>query len=506
MPGLPEGMQGQLELHASMKGPLKDKSRMEAHLQIPALNAAYQQLQIRNVRPIRVNYAHSVIAVEPGEISGTETSLYFQGQVPLDTTSPMTFTAQGRVDLRLLNMFSPDLHSSGVVAVDLRSAGNTSHPSVGGQIHIQDVGLATSSAPIGVEKLNGTLELANDRVQIRQMTGEVGGGQVSAGGFVAYRPQLQMNLALKAKSLRLRYPEGMRAVLDSDLSLTGTAQASTLDGRVLIDGLGFTQDFDISTFMNQFTGESAPPTGQSFADNLKLNIAVQSAAQLAAVSSTVSLEGQANLRIVGTASNPVVVGRTDLTAGEIFFRKQRYQLVRGIINFTNPNQTTPDVNVLITTVINQYNLSITIVGPIDKLRTDYVSDPPLPPIDVINLIARGKTTEEQSAGPTGLGADTVLAEQAAASYGANAGVQKLTGISGLQVDPLFGGENQNPSARVGFQQRVSKNLLFNFSTDVTSAQREVFQGEYQISKRWSISATRDESGGVAMEGKFRTNF
>src|SRR5205823_3452593 len=32
VPSLPEGLQGQMELHASAKGPLKDKSRMEAHL------------------------------------------------------------------------------------------------------------------------------------------------------------------------------------------------------------------------------------------------------------------------------------------------------------------------------------------------------------------------------------------------------------------------------------------------------------------------------------------
>src|SRR5439155_481608 len=61
VPTLPEGLQGQMELHASAKGPLKDKSRMEAHLVIPKLNAEYQSLQIANTVPIRVNYAKSVV-------------------------------------------------------------------------------------------------------------------------------------------------------------------------------------------------------------------------------------------------------------------------------------------------------------------------------------------------------------------------------------------------------------------------------------------------------------
>ncbi len=85
-------------------------------------------------------------------------------------------------------------------------------------------------------------------------------------------------------------------------------------------------------------------------------------------------------------------------------------------------------------------------------------------------------------------------------------VQKLAGVSSLQIDPLIGGNNQNPSARVAIQQRVSKNLLFTFSTDVSQPGSEIVQGEYQINKRWSASVTRDQLGGVSIDGKYHTKF
>jgi hypothetical protein len=85
-------------------------------------------------------------------------------------------------------------------------------------------------------------------------------------------------------------------------------------------------------------------------------------------------------------------------------------------------------------------------------------------------------------------------------------VQRLAGLSSLQIDPLLGGNNQNPSARVALQQRVSKNLLFTFSTDVSQPGNEIVQGEYQINKRWSASVTRDQLGGVSVDGKFHTRF
>src|SRR5438552_8850462 len=128
----------------------------------------------------------------------------------------MTMTAQGNIKLRLLRLFSPDLKSSGIVNVDVRSAGSAQHPSVAGQIRLQDVSLTTITAPLGLSNANGSLDLANDQVRVSNFTGQVGGGDISAGGTIAYRPQLQFNLALNAKSVRLRYPEGLRAVLRSE--------------------------------------------------------------------------------------------------------------------------------------------------------------------------------------------------------------------------------------------------------------------------------------------------
>jgi translocation and assembly module TamB len=345
------------------------------------------------------------------------------------------------------------------------------------------------------------MQVSDTAVQITNGSGKLGGGPVTLGGSIIYRPQVQMNIALSANSVRLRYPEGMRTVFGADLTLTGNQQASLLQGRVLIDSLSFTSDFDLSSFMAQFTGTSAPPTGQSMADNLKLQIAVQSTSQLNAGTAQLGIEGSANLRVIGTASDPVVIGRADLTSGDIFFAKNQYHLERGLITFANPNETEPVLNMLISTTINQYNLSITIRGPIEKLQTSYVSDPPLPPIDIINLIARGQTTTEGA--PASFGASEVLA----AGLGqVGSQVTKLTGIAGLQIDPLIGGDNANPSARVGIQKRVTKDFTFTFSTDVTQPQSEIVQGEYQLSKRWSVSVVRDQSGGFAVDGRFHTNF
>jgi translocation and assembly module TamB len=494
--GTLDGFQGQAEMHATLKGPLKDASKIEAHISIPTLKATYRSLEIGISQPVRADYADSVVTLQPAELKGTGTSLRAQGRIPIRGTAPPTLTAQGSVDVRVLQIFAPTLQSSGSVALDVRSSGSA----ISGQLQFQNVAMATPDAPIGVSKMNGTVDIANDHVQISKMTAEMGGGTVSVGGSVTYKPNIQFNIALQGQSIRLRYPEGLRSLIDANLAFTGSTQASTLSGRVLLDSLSFTPDFDLSKFADQFsTGNQLSQPG--FADTIKLAINAQSQQSLNAVSSQVSIAGQIALQVGGTAANPVITGRTTLTSGELFYRNVRYQLQRGLITFDNPNETHPVLNVSVTTTVEQYNLTLTMRGPLDKLTTSYVSDPPLATADIINLVARGQTTEESAA--SSQSTDSMVASEAASQLSSS--VQKLAGISSLQIDPTLGG-NSNPSARIAIQQRVTKNLLFSFSTDVSQPGSEIVQGEYQFNKRWSVSVQRDQLGGVAVDGRYHTRF
>ena len=503
-PAKTNGPRGILEVHASAEGPLDDKNQMQAQVIIPTLKAEYQGFQIGNARPIRIHYANSIVALDPAEISGTDTILRLQGQLPLQGIAPATLSAVGTVDMQLVRLFQRDLQSSGKLEIDVRAAGPTDHPTVQGQLRLQNISIMPADALVGLQNLNGVLDVSNDQITITQLSGESGGGQISARGSIGYRRQLQMNVAVQAKNVRIRYQDAIRTVLGGDLNLVGTSQAANLNGRILIDSLSFTQNFDLATLAGQVQSgpESAPSEGMP--NKVKLDITVQTARDVNLTSSAVSLQGQANLHVVGTAADPVIVGRTEFTAGDIFLMNKRYQIERGVIEFSNPNRTEPVLNLLLTTTINQYDLSLTFRGPLDRMQTSYISDPPLPTADIINLIARGQTAQQAAASPSNLGASSLLAQGAASQV--SGGVQKLAGLSSLSIDPTLGGNNSDPGARIALQKRVTNNFLFTFATDVTSAQRELIQGEYRFNKRWSASVTRDENGGFAVDGKYHKRY
>jgi len=498
---VPEGFQGKAELHARLKGPLKQPRNLEAHVTIPTLNVGYQSLQIGAASPIQADFVHSILTLQPADIRGTETALHIQGSVPIGTDAPSTLSVKGSVDAGILRIAFPDVRSSGTVLLDVSSSGKIGSQ-IQGQIKLQNIAVTTPDAPIGVEKMNGAINIDKQGLHTADISAEVGGGKVAARGNISFTSGYRFDMSLQASSVRLRYPQGLRTLLDTNLNWTGDRSASVLSGRVLINSLAFTPEFDVANLSSEFGGNVEVPAEPGFADTIQLQIAVQSRGDLTATSSQVSLQGAADLQVSGSAQDPVVTGRTNLSSGELFFRGQRYQLKRGIITFDNPNQTRPVLNMTVGTTVEQYNLTVMLTGPLDMLTTAYTSDPPLATADIINLIARGQTTSESAASATS--SDSILASQAAGQVSGS--VQQLAGISSLQIDPLFGANNQDPSARVGIQQRVSKNFLFTFSTDVTQPGSEIVQGDYQINRRWSVSVARDQLGGVSVDGRFHTQF
>jgi len=503
-PDQAEDVTGQTELHATLHGPLKRKESIEAHLVIPELSVHYKKsIDLAASGPIRADYVNGVLNLQRSGIKGTGTDLQFQGSLPLlDRTKPVALMLLGSVDLRTAQLFDPDITSSGQMQFNINSYGARTDPNFHGDVKLVNVSIATGDAPVGLSNGNGTLSLTNDRLNITNFEGVVGGGKVTAKGGIAYHPSLQFDLALAGQGIRVLYPDGVREGLSANVTLTGTPEQAMLRGQVNLDQLSFSPDFDLSSITALGGGVEEPPS-RGFANNLQLNVALRSTQNVNLVSRTLSANGSANLRLTGTASQPVLLGRINLTSGDLVFQGNRYVLQGGVVDFINPSRTEPNINASVTTTIQQYNIGMRFEGPIEQLHTSYSSDPALPPADIINLIAFGKTQEATAAANAG-SSSSLSPEQSIASAVSGqvtSRVEKIAGISHLSVDPTLGNSQQGTGAgaTVTVQQRVTSKIFVTFSTDVTSTQRQVIQLEYQATPKVSLSGTRDQNGGFGFD-------
>ncbi|MGH9715569.1 MAG: translocation/assembly module TamB domain-containing protein [Candidatus Acidiferrales bacterium] len=507
VPKTQPGLKGSVDLHAEIHGPLKDPSQLTIRAEVPAMSLEYQAMRVALVRPLQMEYHDGIATLQKSEIKGTGIDLTLQGAIPIKSAAPFKIAANGTVNMKLLQQMITGIQSSGQMQVAIAGGGKLSNPSLQGNLRLQNVSLSSVSLPVEMSGINGDIRMSGHQLEIATLEGGVNGGSMTAQGSVDIGKQPTFDLSVDTKSVDINYPAGIRTRLDANLRLNGATSHSALTGRVVIDYLGFTQrQMDITSLVSQFGSSGGASTPSKFEKNTKLNVAVQSSSTLNLASNQLSVQGAANLDVVGTLANPVVLGRTTLTGGELFFLGKRYEIKSGTIEFANPTQTKPSVNLYATTTVNQYDISLHFLGPVDQMKTSFTSTPALAPADIINLLAFGQTTEEAASNPTpgALGAESVLAQGVASQLSGK--IQKLAGISQLSITPTLASGQQNPGAQVAIQQRVSGRLLVTFTTNTAATQSTAVQVQYQLGHGLSISVLRDQYGGYGVDLHLHKSF
>lgn len=503
----PQDLHGEVGFKGTLDGPLKDIDRLKVSVEIPRLAVYYRDISLANASPVLFQYQAGIVNIDRAEIKGSGTDFTVKGAVPVSGTGNFNASGSGVVDFKALTFLGPDVQASGTATLDVKASGNLKNPNFLGNVAVKNVNYSSDSAPVGVADLNGAMVITSDRVTLQNLQAKVSGGDVSAAGFITYRPNIYADLQVRGDSVRIRYPQGTRAMLNAQISISGQPSGSAINGQVTIERLSFTKDFDLANFLGQFGGPESASTPAAWEQKMKLNVGVQSSDELALSSSKLSAQGSVNLRVVGTLADPVLLGRTNVTGGEVFFLGNRYEIQSGTVMFANRTHTEPTLNLYVSTQIQEYNITVNFVGPVDRLRTTYISDPSLPPVDIINLLAFGKTAAEAASSPStpaSVGAESVVAQGLSSQVSGR--LEKFAGVSQLQIDPLIGGDTASPGARLAIQQHLTNNLLFTFSTDVTNTQEEVIQLKYQTKRKLAISVTRDEYGGYAVEAHIRKSF
>jgi translocation and assembly module TamB len=502
LPAQATNVTGETQVHAALKGPLANPSAIDARITLPTLSLSYaDKMQFAAAQPVQLDYSLGVLSLRRTTIRGTGTDIQLQGDFPITSSAPIALLAVGTLDLRLAQIFQPDLTSSGQMEFNINSYGQRPGSNLQGQIRIVNAAVAGPDLPMGLQNGNGTLKVAGDRLEIDQFQGTVSNGTLTARGAITYRPAVQFNLVIAANDIRMAFPKGLREGIDMNVTLTGSMQSPVLRGQVRLNELSFLPTFDLTEIMSEVTGARALPP-QGFMRNLNIDLSVQSTNDLNAMNSKFSLQGAVNLRVRGTAAEPSVLGRINLTGGDVIFRGNRFVLQPSTIDFVNPYRIEPRVNLAIETRVQDYNVQLLARGSIDQLRTTYSSEPALPPADIINLLAFG-SREAPAGSPLqgNSGAESIIASGVSSTITNR--IERAAGISQLSIDPILGGNQQDPGARVTIQQRVTGNLFVTFATDATSTRRQVIQLEYQATPRVAVSGTRDQNGGFAIDIRIR---
>ena len=507
---------GQFTISGNLRQP--DTIILDAYLS--RLSFDYQYVKLHNEGPIRLTYKESEVHIEQASLSGPDTNFQFSGDARLTGTRTVNLTISGGINLRLASALFPDLAAQGVTQLNASITGTLSNPQIVGQAKVENASAHYGDFPAGLSGLNGNIVFDRNRLVFENMTAQAGGGDLKISGSVGYgESPMRYEVNATARSVRIRYPEGMSWLLDGGVQFSGTTKAALLSGNVIVQRVVFEQGVDLTSMLVVAQSSSSltgPAITSAYLRNLQFDVGATASSGMRIDWAGARFSAEGSVRIRGTWEHPIVLGSIHLLSGDMAFHGNTYRLTRGDVNFTNPFRFDPVLNIEAATDINPYEITLDFTGPASRMQLSYRSDPPLPATDIISLLALGNPGEQSafmtasSSQAQNFGATALLSEAISSQLGGP--IEKLFGVTNFRVDPFLAsslatsGVEQSTAARVTIQKQVTRDLSVTYSTNANSNQQQVIEVDYAVRRNISIVALRDINGIFGINVKFTSHF
>ena len=497
---------------ASFAGLLGDFSTLTGEGEVTDLTANFQKRVLGIAQPFTFRFDSRRLTLSEIDLSGGATSILLAGTVALSDTAPLNLSINGAVDLSLVAGGIPNIEADGNITLEGTVTGGIRNPELRGLAQLENVSLGHEGLFLRLSSVSGGLFFDGNSVNLTDVRGRAGGGDVSMRGSIGIE-----NLGLGAfdvrldvSNVRLRDPEGLRTLVSGNLVLHGTGSAPSLEGN--LDVLSFSYDERFDRFLELFQ-DRGPSDVDSPLATLALAIHAQGDRNISIENDLASVEGRLDLDIGGTFGDPALTGHVEISTGFLDFQGSRYRITRGSVDFVDPFRIEPVVDVAAETELRDYRIILGISGRGDEIRLDMRSDPPLPQLEVVSLIAGGRTREElaedRAAGaalPTSErlfrgGAATILADLLQSRAGSRFGL-----LDRFRIDPFLVGAENNPVARVTISEQITRDLTITYSQDLSSNRQQIILIEYFLNNDTSFIASRDETGAVGLDIKLRKRF
>jgi translocation and assembly module TamB len=501
-----------------LAGALQNPDTLELQGRAQLLEVDFPASQWKNDQPVEFHYASNLLVAERFRMRGPSTDLEVGGSMRLSEPAALSFDAQGVADAAALSLNDPALQATGKAGLKMHISGTPSRPLLSGNVDIQDVNLRYGDMPFQLSGLNGNVQLEGERAIVTSLRGTSGGGTVALSGTVTLGETPRFDLSADLDRARVRYPADFTSVLNGSLRLDGTPDRALLHGDLIVRQVLFNENVNwLPRLIEANNPLTEKPMGVAspLASRIGVDVRVSSSPPVRIESQDLHLVADVDLRLQGTLADPVEVGTIHLTKGDAVFRGNQYKLSRGDITYANPFRTQPVLDLEARTRVQQYDLTLGISGPFDRLKLAYRSDPPLPTGDILSLLALGyaeqyggrEETMSVTTAPhasTSVGASALLSE--ALSSQVTGRIQRLFGVARIKIDPNVGTPGYGSGARVTFEEQVSRDFTVTYVTNTAYSQYRIIQVEWALSDKVSLLGVRDQNGVFGLEFKFRQRF
>ncbi|GEM_PF-2410235 len=474
---------------------------VDYRLFITELDIKYREEHIRNLLPIRV---------EIGPSGGIEEIHLFTDSGTLHITGDLSPEAVWNLDVladldlsTVPNLISTFSRASGRMLINARVAGPSDDLAYWGGVTVQEGSMRIRGYRAEFSELDMMIEFMPGNIGIKEFKGKVGdGGSFNIAGKLLTRgTEIEaLDLALEAYRIPLQSSGTYKALVSPILTLRGPPDQLSLKGKVLVYEGRYTRDVRIEKRFIEVKRETAPRRKlPNWIKNLRMSIHIIDEGRFLIKNNLAEVPLQMDVIVGGTPVEPIIEGKIEGLGGKIFYGGREFELVRGRLDFANPIEIDPLVDVFARLDVRDYEVRLYLKGVLSHMELRLESSPNLDDQNILALIMFNKTADELSEGEYQALANIPLFFAQDFSRAVGMPLESFTGIDIFTVEA----REDSPGARVTVGKKLSKRIEVEYSSDMG--------GEFPLQETRLIYKLTDNlwlQGSQNSEGlySFRLNF
>ena len=485
----------------------------DAVIHLTALTVDVSDYVVTNDGEMQFELHQGNVSIQSLKLKGPGTSLTVSGDLGLFKTYNLFIN--GEADLDLFRIFTKEItYAKGLAYLALQITDRWEDPKIRGGLTIHDGMVRSVSLGQALTMTSVNFAFNERQVLLETFDAEFGGGRLQAAGRIDLARFFPSHYALNLEMTGSQISpfKGFTAVVDSSLFFQSDTKIQSLAGEVQIRRADYERRLDWQTWIlavvKPSTKESSPLPW--WLKETALNIQIQGKNNIWIKNNLAKLPLDVDLLLKGTVNRPILLGRVEAKGGSFLFRQNEFKIVSGTVDFINPEQIRPVVDVRATTHVTTYDIELSLVGPADKLDLTLTSNPSVTDQnDIFCLLTSRRLCKDVEATSKGMGTSEAssIAAQAAIDSIISEQVESLTGIDRIEVNPYYSSNKSGSVPMVSVSKQLLEDKLFvTYAVTMDPSQGEIIQLEYTINKTVSILGQRDELGHTGGDLKLHFEF
>ncbi len=334
-------------------------------------------------------YKNGTITIQDGMIAKGTHRLVLEGTLPvladrfaLDPNGALRLGLHLEdADLSFLSLLTPAIHdATGTVAGEVTIGGTVAEPTMTGSVRTSGGRMHYTPLRTPIENIAADIAFSHDRVEVHDVSADVGGGHLAIQGTVAvsaFRPQ-SVDLGLTAKQLNIDVPGLYTGRVDANLTLRGPASDPLLSGAVTASGGRI-------TYAGSLPGGAAPGARTPLPP-IGLDVTIATASDVSYGEGPVQVALAGSVHAGGTLAQPKLSGEVRSDGGSVTLFGTAFTVIEGRATFSEGLGLTPLVTARAQGQIGDTRVFIDVSGLLPNPSVVWSSEPPMSQSEILALV------------------------------------------------------------------------------------------------------------------------